>query len=278
MATNFNGKVFNIAQNVDGRWCAADIGEGVKSLVDTPYIELVEYQQERNAVVNSLNYWSDFENKAAGHGSPYKDLYIATITNNIYILPYLMPFHHGISHKWAQGPGPTVENYDPLKWAVAKRALEATWAGVEQPEAWTGQNLQSIDVDFYLINTYKPDEDIRKNIMFWYQFSHQNMQGRPDAITYVPPCIYTMNIPGVRYSPACVVEGLKISNVGAMHSHIVPGIAARPFIVPDAWHIQFTIRELIKESREILGTVLNGNFEVVEAIEADTGQGKPGDQ
>lgn len=259
--------VFNIAQNVDGRWCAADMGEGVKSVVDTPYIELIEYQQNQNAIVNSLNYWQDFGAKIFGDGSPYKGLYVAELTDNIYILPYLMPFHHGLIQKWEQGPGPSPENYEPLKWAVAAQSLQSGWAGVEQPEAWTGQGLQSVNVDFYLINTYKPDEDILKNIMFWYTFTHQNLQGRPNAITYIPPCIYTMNIPGVRYSPACVIEDLKISNVGAMHSHIVPGIATTPFIVPDAWHIQFTIRELIKESRQILGTVLTGEFGLVEAIQ-----------
>lgn len=259
--------VFNIAQNVDGRWCAADMGEGVKSVVDTPYIELVEYQQNQGAIVNSLNYWQDFVSKREGVGSPYKGLYVAELTNNIYILPYLMPGHHSVSHTWEQGPGPTTENYEPLKWAVMAEALQSGWAGVEQPEAWTRQGLQKVEVDFYLINTYKPDEDILKNILFWYTFTHQNVQGRPDPITYIPPCIYTMNIPGVRYSPACVIEGLKISNVGAMHSHIVPDVVAKPFIVPDAWHIQFSIKELIVESREILGTVLTGQFGVVEAIQ-----------
>lgn len=257
--------VFNIAENKDGRWCAADTVNGKQTLIDVPFITMVEYQQECNAMERALAYWEDFEKKLEGT-NPYENLYKSTFTGNIYILPYLSEYHHELSQKWNQGQGPNAENHDGIKVALAKAGESSGWAGVEQPESWAGQNWANFAFSFYLINTYKPDEDIPKNIAFLGTFTTQNMLGRPNAITYVPPCIYDIVIPGIRRCPVGIVKQLRVTNVGAMHAHDVPGIAAKPFIVPDAWRIDITIHETILESREIFNTVFTGQYDKVTAV------------
>ena len=258
--------VFDIAHNKDGRWCAADEGIGAKSLRDVPYVEMIEYQQECNAIQRALNYWNDFESKKNKRENPYEGLYIAEPTNNSYILPYLSDYHHNITQKWMAGQGPSEDNDNRIKWMLQKAGEKTGWAGVEQPESWSGQDLAEWSFSFYLINTFDPDKDILNHLKFLGTIMSQNMLGRPDAITYVPPCIYKIHIPGIRFAPVATVSKLTVQNIGAVHAHTVPGINTSPVLVPDAWKVDIHIHEHILESRRILETVFSGEVSKVEAI------------
>jgi len=259
--------IFDIAHNIDGRWCAADAWMGgQKTLKDVPFVEMIEYQQETNAIERALNYWNDFENKLDSLENPYEGLYAANPTGNVYILPYLSDYHHDLNQKWMAGQGPNEDNDPSIKYMLQIMGERTAWAGVEQPESWSGQDLADWGFSFYLINTFKPDEDILKNIVFWYTLLNQTLLGRPDAITYTPPCIYEITIPGVRHCPVGVIKKMTIQNVGAMHAHIVPGIPAMPFLVPDAWKIELHIHETILESKRMLNAVMTGEYSKVKAI------------
>lgn len=255
--------VFNIAQNVDGRWCASDSGSVRTG--DVPFIKLTEFQQQTSALEQSLAYWNDFESKVSGGGSPYKNLYLAQRTGNVYILPYFERYNHRTQQTWSPGAGPGPENNIGLEWYLIQKTFESPAAGVEQPHAWSGQALAGYNFSFHLINTYEPDSDIIKNFIFLRTLTSKSLLGRPDAIRYIPPCLYTASIPGVRYSPACVIESLSIDNVGSMNYHSLGG---RQMIIPDAWYVSINIKELILESREILNVAHGAAGEgTVEAIE-----------
>ena len=241
------GQIFDIAGNVHGRWCASDMGS--LRMRDVPYIKLVEYQQQTSAVAQSLAYWEDFQSKLQPGNSPYKNLYLATPTDNVYILPYFEAYHHRIDQTWSPGAGPSQDNNIGLKWYLIQKTFESPAAGVEQPHAWSGQALANYKVAFHLINTYEPDADIYKNFIFLRTLNYASLLGRPDAIRYIPPCLYTASVPGVRYSPACVIQNLTIENVGSMNYHTLHG---QQMVIPDAWSVTLNLKELILESREIL--------------------------
>jgi hypothetical protein len=256
--------VFDIAGNRSGRWCAADAGD--VSMQDVPYIKLVEYQQMTSALEQSLAYWNDFEVKANGEGSPYSKLYLAKATGNTYILPYFEAYHHRIDQTWSPGAGPSQDNNIGLKWYLIQKTFESPAAGVEQPHAWSGQALANYTVRFHLINTYAPDEDIMKNFLFLRTLTSKSLLGRPDAIRYIPPCLYTASVPGVRYSPACALGNFTVENVGSMNYHDLGG---QRMIIPDAWFVTLNVKELILESREILNVAhLAAGEGTVEAIVA----------
>ena len=132
-----NSNRFDIAHNNNGRWCASDPGE--IRMGDVPYIKLKEYQQQTSAIAQSLAYWADFETKADGKGSPYEKLYLASPTDNVYILPYFEQYNHKVSQTWSPGQGPGPENNIGMKWYLIQKTFESPAAGVEQPHAWSGQ-------------------------------------------------------------------------------------------------------------------------------------------
>lgn len=239
--------IFNIVGNVHGRWCAADTGAA--RLGRVPPVKMEEFQQNESAAKQAMTYWADIEKKMQG-GSPYANLYLAKKTGNIYYLPFLEnKTHHLIGQRWSAGAGPGYSNNLAIQWKLIAEQFQAPAAGVEQPHAWSGQDLATYSISFPLINTFKPDEDILKNYTFLRTIISRNLLSRPNPIHYFPPSLYTLSIPGIRYSPACVVTRLVVENVGAMHYHVLGG---KNRTVPDAWQVTLTIKELILESREIL--------------------------
>jgi hypothetical protein len=255
------GQVYDIVHNIDGRWCAADAYS--TTLEDVPQIIMTEYQQQGNAVERAAVYWADFDEKLK-EDNPYQNLYKANETGNVYCLPYLTDEHHRVTQKWAQGQGPGLEN-EIIKLSLAKAGDYTAWAGVEQPENWAGQSWGNFTFSFYLINTYDPEIDIYNNFTFLYTFLRQNILERPNAIVYVPPCIYEIVIPGIKYIPVGVVNDLKITNVGAMHNHLLPEYGVK-FNIPDAWRLDIGIHETILESRRLLDTVLDESYSKVSAV------------
>ena len=234
---------YDIRGNQDGRWTIADF----EACEHVPVIELVQYQQNQSAICQALGYWQNFAEKI-GSGSPYDNLYNAQPTGVIYYLPYLVRYHHAPSQTWSPGAGPGYNNNVAVRYALIAEQFRSPAAGVEQPHAWAGQNLAEYTISFPLINTFNPDEDIDKNMLFLRSIISAGLLGRPDPIRYVPPRLYTVNIPGIRYSPAATIQTTSVTNMGSMHYHELGG---EKFNIPDAWAVELKIKELILESREI---------------------------
>lgn len=245
---------WNIVENIDGRWCAAE--GGANRLEHVPHVKFVQFQQNQSAIQQSMEYWADLPRKLeAGYaGSPYDKLYLAEWTGNIYYLPYLKETHHEINQRWSAGAGPGPGNSDAIKYKLIAENYNAPAAGVEQPHAWSGQDLmKGFEVSFPLINTFDPENDIPKNYLFLYSLLARSLLDRPNALHYLPPSIYTMEVPGIRYSPACTFESVSIKNVGAMHYHTLLG---KKRVIPDAWDVKIIVKELILESRTILDVAM----------------------
>ena len=253
------GKSYDIVSNRDGRWCVAD----THNTEQVPRVKMVQFQQNGSAMAQALAYWADMENKERG-GSPYANLYMADPTGNVFWLPYLEKYHHEVKQTWSAGAGPGYANHMGIKYRLIAEQYKSTAAGVEQPHAWAGEALSTYTISFPLINTFNT-ADIAKNWTFLYVLLWSSLLGRPNPIKYVPPCIYTLDIPGVRYSPACTIETVSVQHAGAMSLHKLDGLERT---IPDAWIVTLHIKELILESRSILDVAMNQNGMTASAVTA----------
>jgi hypothetical protein len=127
--------------------------------------------------------------------------------------------------------------------------------------------LDSYSFTFNLINTNASVGDgksiatnVKNNRLFLESFISDNLHGQNGVLSIVPPLIYEIYIPGVRWSPAAYVSSLSVKNKGSLNEKsrgIIPGEPIH-YIFPDAWEIAVRITELIKESKTLYGDAITG--------------------
>jgi len=127
------------------------------------------------------------------------------------------------------------------------------------PKSYAGATEYAYEVAFHLINTTGGSEDItkkniEKNKQFLEAFIKQNLHVQQNTLTITPPCLYEAYVPGVRWSPVCVVSNLSVTNKGTLNR--MPEFGN--YIIPDAWEVRIQFRELINESRDIYGEAIRG--------------------
>jgi len=241
-------------RNKDIIWTASDYDIEIAGK-EFPYIELIEYSQDASQIKQQVNFWTrrlaDAANGIAGN--PYAGLYMGDTTGNEYILPFFTETNHQIGQNWQENQAPlgdTAKRMTNAAEAVGKALFPA--AGIIYPKSYAGANEYVYDITFYLINTIS-DVGIKKNKDFLETFIAQNLHVQENSLAITPPCLYTAFIPGIRWSPVCVVSNLSISNKGTLNRNEITG-----HIVPDAWEVRIQIRELINESRSIYQAGLAG--------------------
>jgi hypothetical protein len=230
-----------------------------ETIQQVPYIEMFGYQQDWSAMVAGINTWfTRFKNIGDENANPYENMYLGTEVH-AYKLPYLQEYHHNISQSWQENTGPVGEATQELTKYVetAARAFLPA-AGILYPKSYAGSQAASYTVSFNLINTYAGDgngisDNVKKNKRFIEQFIMDNLHNQNGALSIVPPLIYEVYIPGIRWSPVAVVDGLTVNNKGTMNVNKDGIIISQPenYIYPDAWEVTFSIKELINESRKI---------------------------
>jgi len=263
---------------------------------DIPFIILDEFIQIESALAASASFWinhlSDaltFESSEAlatnvAQGTErdfYKGLYAAVRTGRTYILPWFSEYNHTINNSWGENRGYIESGVESTIVALRKNLYASV--GIEPPRVWHGANNASYSFQFYLLNTVKSagKETWRKNREVIDKLIRSNLQSRTSVTTLIPPSIYEVVIPGVRFSPAAAITSLQITNIGQLNRFDVntsPEFASfntdgefvfdenisegknklaeaskqtSPIIVPDAWLVTIEITELINESSEI---------------------------
>jgi hypothetical protein len=104
------------------------------------------------------------------------------------------------------------------------------------------------------------------------------MAGKTTAFNMVPPVIYEVSIPGIRYAPAAYISNLVVESIGQVNNVRLPAtIGNGGFLelndldinVPDAWNITIQLTELLPETRNIFAGVFNS----ANKIRVITGEG-----
>ena len=233
------------------RWTASDYTAA--AFENMPFIYMWEYQQEYSQILQAIGNWIELSKQMEeGYimSNPYAGLYSGTKKNE-YRLPFFTDYNHNINQSWQENQGPLGGSLRQVGDFIEKVAkVFKPTAGILYPKSWAGSNEGTYSFSFDLINTIDP-RDITKNRNFLNAIIGQNLHEQVNAVCMLPPCLYEIQIPGVRYSPACVISALTISNKGTL---------TRPdggMIVPDAWGVTIQITELINESRNIFESMLS---------------------
>jgi len=224
------------------------------ALAELPFVDMVGYQQTHSAAMENIKAWIT---RTAGVGNPYQDLYTGEEKMSMR-LPYFNEYHHNISQNWEENQGalgPQVKAATDLAQNIASVLKPA--AGILFPKNYAGSQESSYSFTFYLINTYggaDPALEIKKNVEKNKEFIENliaaSLHAQENSIVVQPPYIWEVYIPGVRWSPAAVVNSLVVNNKGTMNRGGVFDLPGT-YIFPDAWEVTIGIRELINESRSI---------------------------
>ena len=164
--------------------------------------------------------------------TPYRGLYTAEKTGWGYVLPYLGAGNMiDINNTFEPSDAAKRLGITSAFDALGLKGASITEAGgklstisigavagaltAETPLSFTKTSTENIKVEFYLLNTIKP-EDIRKNYEFCYLFTYQNLPNRRAINILDSPPLYRATVIGYKTLPVCYIKDIKIENVGAV--------------------------------------------------------------
>lgn len=122
-------------------------------------------------------------------------------------------------------------------------------------------NGDILNVNFTLYNTTKLDA-WKDNYKFLYLFILRNLPLRIDTMSFLPPMLYDVIVPGVKRLPVCSVDNINIVPKGMTRVLRCDNFMASGEVsvnVPEAWEVTITFRSLIGHSANlVLAAMLNG--------------------
>lgn len=204
-------------------------------------------------------------------GDPYQGLYIGDATGFHYNLPYLKSSGsirgEGGNNEWGANKGLTdviADMFPNLKeigsmLGSAVAGLRDEGFGAEQIYKFTGASARTVTISFPLYNTYSLKE-ANDNFSFISLFGFQNLRTRTSYYSFLPPKVYTVDTQdeGGVYMPIAVVSGFKVDGIGALRKMSdfgqgTLGVNTSGYrLVPEAYKITITLKELIPETTNIM--------------------------
>jgi hypothetical protein len=251
------------------------------SVAEVPSLFLTEYSLDYGSYsANIARLLEGVSQAAAGSLDPYQVLYQADLTGFHYNLPYLVKpgttLRGSISNSWkdstqdignmaqdafkAVGGG---EAYKLLAGAAETVAgFIAPGYGAEPVQAFNNTNPNEITISFPLYNTTSISE-MMDNYSFVSLLQFQNLKTRTSFLSYIPPKIYTVDglADGGVYMPAAYISNLSIDSIGTTRSlKELGGVSsnAGATLIPEAYRVTITLKELIPQSSNIMYGVMGG--------------------
>jgi hypothetical protein len=230
-----------------------------------------------------------------GTGDPYDGIYNLASTGFEYILPFFTrdvfqktsmygDTYSGDAEK--QRGQIEVENEDGVKQEIDTleiirnfaesnsqgiRAFAEPGLYIEKPKFYEfGQNPEQITFSFPLLNT-QSIEQITQNYQFIFLLTFQNSMFRKDRAAFIPPCIYEVLIPGIRYMKYAYVSELEIDFLGTrrMVDVVAPNLNGNTqlnTIIPEAYNVKITLAALHEESANFLYRSAADSFDGVQIL------------
>ena len=260
---------------------------------EVPRIQLIEKQITNNQSINfSVQRIKNIANAATQNFAnlntsssidPYAGLYDAVKTGFTYIFPYLPANTIDMRSSWTSSMPKNTNFYESTIGSAiatvfgidnpvgkANTAIDSAQAllnwndpyvGIEQPNYFQGPEKQSYTISFPLYNTVNVSETVR-NYNFIRRFAYYNLFDRKTASTYTPPVIYEVSpVQGydgaLGHLPAVYVSSFVVKNIGSVRAIKMNNSLTR-VMVPEAYMITITIKELIGKSRQIFSSFITG--------------------
>jgi hypothetical protein len=200
---------------------------------------------------------------------PYEGLYSLTQTGFEYIFPFFNKevFRKGsmysetYSGESQQGRF-IAEDLETIEGITSQhsqgfRALAEPGLYIEKSQFYEfGENLEEIRFSFPLLNT-QSQEQIDQNFQLIFLLVFQNSMYRKDRAAFIPPCIYEVLIPGIRYMKYAHVSSLEVDFLGVrrmerVNTQTIRGPVKVKTIIPEAYNVTLTMRGLHEETANFM--------------------------
>jgi len=248
--------------------------KAVEDLLDSTVEKLKE---TKNETVHSLddNFFEDVKSLKLGDineiltsKDPYKYLYNTAPTNFEYVFPFFETPITGKSGSYQDSYGGDGLNtvFDTAARSFMSfvdtsmqgvNALTTPGLYIENNYYYTPTDGQSLTFSIPLINTFNKN-DLEFNTQLIWLLLYQNSIKRINKISYVPPCIYEVIIPGRVYMQHAYISNLEIKfNGNRRRINVnIPRYqgdgSETEMIVPESYQLSITIQNLTTETGDLL--------------------------
>lgn len=136
----------------------------------------------------------------------------------------------------------------------------------------------TIQIQFTLYNTTRKDT-WKDNFRFIYLFALRNLPMRTETLSFLPPCLYDIIVPGVKRMPVCGLVSFKVEPRGLIRTLKCPNFidvenagdenTTRPIpvSVPEAWDITMDFQSLIAPSANLMLSTIVGKLGIDAALD-----------
>ena len=199
----------------------------------------------------------------------YVGIYLTKKTGFNYVLPYFNANSFSTTNTWGSTEQQTTLVASNLAGEIMKAvdktagALNILQPGsfIEKPKYFQYPTEgESITVTFPLINTYNPyKNDIlpyQQNYELLWILAYQNKPYRTSFSRIIPPKVYTLTIPGIKYMPYCYISNMAVDFQGTRRNLDValPTGQQIKAPVPEAYTVTLTFTSLLADIANMMST------------------------
>jgi len=234
----------------------SEIAEGVQIIYDKAYSVV------RNVLEGLRFDTPDFDKQSSK--DPYEGLYNAIPTRFEYTFPLytkdMKRKYSSFSDTYSTDGKGALAEFAENKFGVWNATANSTARVLVEPGIYTektqfynfGQNLENISFSFPLLNTVSQDQ-INENYQFLFLILFQNSMFRKDRAAYIPPCLYEVLVPGIRYMKYAYISEIQIDFLGTRRMiEVDSGIGIFKTIIPEAYNVRLTINGMHEEAGNFL--------------------------
>lgn len=198
----------------------------------------------------------------------YIGIYLTKKTGFKYILPYFGSKAFSVTNSWA-----SESQTSPLiAKQFAAQVMEAVDIGaatlnilqpgtfIEKPKYFQYPTEgDSITITFPLLNTHNPFNNAlpyQQNYELLWILAYQNKPYRTSFSRILPPKIYTLTIPGVKYMPYCYIENMSVEFQGTRRNLNVTLPTGQSIVapIPEAYMVSITFKGLLADIANMMAT------------------------
>lgn len=196
----------------------------------------------------------------------YIGIYLTEATGFQYALPYFGDVSYNVANNWQSDIqvkpflDPTAKAKDWIDQAAATLNILQPGTYVERPKYFHYPTEgDSITVRFPLINTTQKNGDIvpyQQNYELIWLLAFQNKPYRTSFSRILPPKIYTLSIPGMKFFPYCYIRDMSVNFLGTRRKLDVnlpiPSNTVIQAPIPEAYDISITFTSLLADTGNLM--------------------------
>jgi len=198
----------------------------------------------------------------------YIGIYLTKKTGFQYILPYFNSSQSSVTNSWqAEAQTKTLIADTLLSQTMQAVEQAAGFANISQPGTFIEKPRyfhyptegESITVTFPLLNTYNPYNNAlpyKQNYDLLWILAYQNKPYRTSFSRIIPPKLYTLTVPGVKYMPYCYISNMTVDFVGTQRNLEVTLPTSQNILtpIPDAYNVSITFTGLLADIGNMMVT------------------------